>query len=213
MEVDTLQRSDEERVRAGKQKGLSNVLCHKGAWLKQVSEAVEKKSTLSRTATKNSFKVYDVAESAPREYVCPISLELMRDPVLLVETGQVYDRSSIEGWFKAGKSTCPVSGAKVKQMRLSPIFPLRSAIQAYAKEQNIELDMVESTSDLDSPTTEAAMTGTLFEGVSVYDVRGLCQLITAADVDQQTTALKLLADMSRSLELGIFRTNMVGCVL
>lgn len=170
----------------------------RGEWLKQVSAAVEKKSSLSRTATKHSFKFYDVSEKAPREYICPVSLELMRDPVLLVETGQVYDRSSIEGWFKAGKSTCPVSGAKVKQMRLSPIFPLRSAIQAYAKEQGIELDMADTTSDVeDTLIAESPLSGTLFEGVSMYDVRGLIQLIGAEDVEQQITALRLLADMSR----------------
>lgn len=171
----------------------------RGEWLKQVSAAVEKKSSLSRTATKTSFKFYDVSEKAPKEYICPVSLEIMRDPVLLVETGQVYDRSSIEGWFKAGKSTCPVSGAKVKQMRLSPIFPLRSAIQAYAKEQGIELDMVDATSDVEDTTliAESPLTGTLFEGVSMYDVRGLIHLIDAEDVEQQITALRLLADMSR----------------
>jgi hypothetical protein len=32
----------------------------------------------------------------PAEHICPISLEVMVFPVLLVETGQVYDRDSIE---------------------------------------------------------------------------------------------------------------------
>jgi hypothetical protein len=31
----------------------------------------------------------------PREYVCPISLDVMSDPVMLVESAQVFDRSSI----------------------------------------------------------------------------------------------------------------------
>lgn len=84
----------------------------RGVWLKQLSAAVEAKSFLSKAASLRSFRAYDVAETAPKEYICPISLELMRDPVLLVESGQVYDRSSIEGWFKSGKSTCPVSGQK-----------------------------------------------------------------------------------------------------
>jgi len=147
-----------------------------------------------------------VAENAPREYICPISLELMRDPVLLVETGQVYDRPSIEGWFKAGKSTCPVSGTKVKHMRLSPIFPLRSAIQAYAKDQDIELEAaVESSSSDDTPKAESgAVAGTLFEGVSVFDVRGLAQLITSEEVEHKATALNLLAEMSRHTRVDQF---------
>ena len=52
----------------------------------------------------------DEAKDAPHEYLCPITLQLMRDPVLLVETGQVYDRESIESWFKSGHSSCPTSG-------------------------------------------------------------------------------------------------------
>lgn len=188
----------------------------RGVWLKQLSAAVEAKSFLSKAASLRSFRAYDVAETAPKEYICPISLELMRDPVLLVESGQVYDRSSIEGWFKSGKSTCPVSGqksylyltfltfpwtpgTKVKNMRLSPIFPLRSAVQSYAIAQNIELDMIDSESENEeSPSSsENEFSGNIFEGVSVYDVTGLWQLVGESNPDQQTSALKLLADMAR----------------
>ena len=55
------------------------------------------------------FGSIDEAKDAPHEYLCPITLQLMRDPVLLVETGQVYDRESIESWFKSGHSSCPTS--------------------------------------------------------------------------------------------------------
>lgn len=47
----------------------------------------------------------------PDIFLCPISREVMRDPVVLVETGQVYDRHSITEWFKMGHSTCPLTGA------------------------------------------------------------------------------------------------------
>eukprot|EP00210_Caulerpa_lentillifera_P004959 g4733.t1 len=171
----------------------------RGAWLKQLSAAVEAKSFISKANSLRSFRAYDVAETAPKEYICPISLELMRDPVLLVESGQVYDRSSIEGWFKSGKSTCPVSGTKVRNMRLSPIFPLRSAIQSFAAAQNIELDMVESESDQEdcSLNSEVEFSGNIFEGVSVYDVKGLWQLVGESNTEQQASALRLLADMAR----------------
>lgn len=46
----------------------------------------------------------------PDMFLCPISREVMRDPVVLVETGQMYDRSSISEWFKTGHSTCPLTG-------------------------------------------------------------------------------------------------------
>ncbi|EMS59928.1 U-box domain-containing protein 16 [Triticum urartu] len=45
----------------------------------------------------------------PPDFRCPISLDLMRDPVVS-SSGQTYDRESITRWFGAGKSTCPKTG-------------------------------------------------------------------------------------------------------
>ena len=54
------------------------------------------------------------ANNPPDIFVCPISREIMRDPVVLVETGQVYDRHSIMEWFRMGHSTCPLTGAQAQ---------------------------------------------------------------------------------------------------
>lgn len=48
--------------------------------------------------------------STPEVFICPISRELMRDPVALADTGQIYDRSSIIEWFREGHNTCPLTG-------------------------------------------------------------------------------------------------------
>ncbi|GMH46172.1 hypothetical protein BSKO_14140 [Bryopsis sp. KO-2023] len=46
----------------------------------------------------------------PPEFFCPIALEIMRDPVVLVETAVTYDRSSLDTWlYTYGNDTCPVS--------------------------------------------------------------------------------------------------------
>ncbi|KAK4752137.1 hypothetical protein SAY87_020935 [Trapa incisa] len=49
-----------------------------------------------------------VGVQIPYHFRCPISLELMSDPVT-VSTGQTYDRSSIESWVATGNTTCPVT--------------------------------------------------------------------------------------------------------
>ncbi|KAK8933485.1 U-box domain-containing protein 21 [Platanthera zijinensis] len=46
--------------------------------------------------------------SIPHHFRCPISLDLMKDPVTL-PTGITYDRTSIETWLDAGNRTCPVT--------------------------------------------------------------------------------------------------------
>uniref|UniRef100_A0A8R7V651 U-box domain-containing protein n=1 Tax=Triticum urartu TaxID=4572 RepID=A0A8R7V651_TRIUA len=45
----------------------------------------------------------------PEVFLCPISLDLMSDPVTLLPTGQTYDRPSIRRWLAAGHRTCPVT--------------------------------------------------------------------------------------------------------
>ncbi|KAG9152036.1 hypothetical protein Leryth_002287 [Lithospermum erythrorhizon] len=50
----------------------------------------------------------------PDDFRCPISLEVMTDPVTL-PTGHTYDRSSIMKWFGAGNLTCPKTGGGKKE--------------------------------------------------------------------------------------------------
>ncbi|XP_019093210.1 PREDICTED: U-box domain-containing protein 17-like [Camelina sativa] len=57
-------------------------------------------------------EIVDTFTTLPKDFVCSISLSLMKDPVI-VSTGQTYDRSSIVRWFKEGHSTCPKTGQKI----------------------------------------------------------------------------------------------------
>jgi len=57
--------------------------------------------------------------SPPLDFRCPISLELMGDPVV-ASRGQTYDRDSITRWFGAGKSTCPKTGQVLPNLELVP---------------------------------------------------------------------------------------------
>ncbi|XP_022762341.1 U-box domain-containing protein 26-like [Durio zibethinus] len=69
-----------------------------------------------------------VGVQVPYHFRCPISLELMRDPVT-VSTGQTYDRTSIESWVATGNSTCPVTRAPLSDFTLIPNHTLRRLIQ------------------------------------------------------------------------------------
>nr|XP_043621053.1 U-box domain-containing protein 26-like [Erigeron canadensis] len=66
----------------------------------------------------------------PYHFRCPISLELMRDPVI-VNTGQTYDRSSIESWVSTGNTTCPVTRLPLMDFTLIPNHTLRRLIQEW----------------------------------------------------------------------------------
>lgn len=70
----------------------------------------------------------DTAVQIPYYFRCPISLELMRDPVTVC-TGQTYDRSSIESWVATGNTTCPVTRVPLSDFTLIPNHTLRRLIQ------------------------------------------------------------------------------------
>ncbi|PAN08081.1 hypothetical protein PAHAL_1G385900 [Panicum hallii] len=71
------------------------------------------------------------AEAAvPGHFLCPISLEMMQDPVA-APTGITYDRDSVEGWLERGHATCPVTGRSLRAEDLIPNHATRRMIQEW----------------------------------------------------------------------------------
>ncbi|GKD90843.1 E3 ubiquitin protein ligase PUB23-like protein [Tanacetum coccineum] len=67
----------------------------------------------------------------PRFFLCPISLEIMKDPVTL-STGITYDRDSIENWlFTLKNEVCPMTKLVVTDIELTPNHTLRRLIQSW----------------------------------------------------------------------------------
>jgi len=69
------------------------------------------------------------ATSIPDEFLCPISYEVMEDPVIL-EDGHTYDRKSIEAWLMQ-RRTSPLTNRTVVSIALNPNYALRSAIERW----------------------------------------------------------------------------------
>ncbi|KAL3510363.1 hypothetical protein ACH5RR_029764 [Cinchona calisaya] len=70
----------------------------------------------------------------PSHFRCPISLDLMRDPVTL-STGITYDRDSIEKWIEAGNNTCPITNQFLTNLDPVPNHTLRMMIQDWCVEK------------------------------------------------------------------------------
>ncbi|KAK1380663.1 RING-type E3 ubiquitin transferase [Heracleum sosnowskyi] len=66
--------------------------------------------------------------SIPTHFRCPISLDLMKDPVTL-STGITYDRHSIETWIEAGNKTCPITKQTLSTLEPIPNHTIRKMIQ------------------------------------------------------------------------------------
>lgn len=93
-----------------------------------------------RTSGRRRRSVADV--NIPAEFRCPISLDLMRDPVV-VSTGQTYDRASISPWIESGKNTCPMTGQTLSHTDLIPNRALKNLIAMWCREQRIPFEAKE----------------------------------------------------------------------
>lgn len=75
----------------------------------------------------------------PKDFCCPISLDLMSDPVI-ISTGQTYDRSSISRWIEEGHCTCPKTGQMLVHTNLVPNRALRNLIMQWCTAHGFSCD-------------------------------------------------------------------------
>ncbi|KAF3594434.1 hypothetical protein DY000_02023600 [Brassica cretica] len=90
---------------------------------------------LGKMVTKNTDESCKL--TVPVDFLCPVSLELMKDPVI-VSTGQTYERAYIQRWIDCGNLTCPKTQQKLQNFTLTPNYVLRSLISRWCTEHNIE---------------------------------------------------------------------------
>ncbi|XP_008240411.1 PREDICTED: U-box domain-containing protein 21-like [Prunus mume] len=81
-------------------------------------------------ATKKQPRDLDMEALIPNHFLCPISLDLMKDPVTL-SSGITYDRQSIDTWLEAGNFTCPVTNQVLRNFDQIPNHSLRRMIQEW----------------------------------------------------------------------------------
>ena len=80
----------------------------------------------------------------PDEFRCPISLELMREPVI-VSSGHTYDQISIAQWINSGHHTCPKSGQRLIHTALISNYALKSLVRQWCYENKVPVNQPTST--------------------------------------------------------------------
>ena len=73
------------------------------------------------------------SQAVPHELLCPISHEIMSDPVLAAD-GHAYERSYIEEWLSRQR-TSPLTGEPLPTTNLLPCTPLKNMAAAYLNTQ------------------------------------------------------------------------------
>ncbi|KAG8363503.1 hypothetical protein BUALT_Bualt19G0029100 [Buddleja alternifolia] len=72
----------------------------------------------------------------PQDFRCPISMELMKDPVT-ISTGVTYDRKNIEKWFHGyKKKTCPATMQCIDSLDITPNHNLKRLIVAWCSSRD-----------------------------------------------------------------------------
>lgn len=133
-----------------------------------------------------------VEVEVPSYFRCPISMELMRDPVT-VSTGVTYDRQSIENWiFSCKKKTCPATMQQLENFDLTPNHMLRRLIKGWCVAnsskgvEQIPTPRPPIDSDQVSELLEAALRSPWLEGINA--LKKLRSLARESEANRQCIA-------------------------
>ncbi|CAD5316551.1 unnamed protein product [Arabidopsis thaliana] len=74
----------------------------------------------------------------PEELRCPISLQLMCDPVIIA-SGQTYERVCIEKWFSDGHNTCPKTQQQLPHISLTPNNCVKGLIASWCEQNGTQI--------------------------------------------------------------------------
>lgn len=72
----------------------------------------------------------------PKEFLCPLSMRLMHDPVVIA-SGLTYDRASIQQWFDEGHDTCPETNEKLDHFMLIANAVMKDIISKWCSHHHV----------------------------------------------------------------------------
>ena len=82
------------------------------------------KQKMMKIKKKQSDELSRMRQNFQARFVCPITQDVMEDPVVVAQTGNTYERRAIEEWF-ATSNTDPLTNAELEDAILIPNNVLR----------------------------------------------------------------------------------------
>ena len=70
-------------------------------------------------------------DAEPEELICPITRNMFRDPVIVVESGHTYERSAILSHFEHNGAKDPLTGLALSSAKVMTIWAMRNVVQAW----------------------------------------------------------------------------------
>ncbi|KZV31747.1 ATP synthase alpha/beta family protein isoform 1 [Dorcoceras hygrometricum] len=90
----------------------------------------------------------------PADFCCPLSLELMTDPVI-VASGQTYERAFIRNWIDLGLTVCPKTRHTLAHTNLIPNYTVKALIANWCESNNVKLPDPAKFMSLNQPSVLA----------------------------------------------------------
>nr|XP_007144889.1 hypothetical protein PHAVU_007G192300g [Phaseolus vulgaris]ESW16883.1 hypothetical protein PHAVU_007G192300g [Phaseolus vulgaris] len=106
--------------------------------IEEINEIVNLVRSLRDYVIKTECPVVKSGLSIPPYFLCPLSLELMLDPVI-VASGQTYERQSIQKWLDHGLTVCPKTRQRLTHTNLIPNYTVKAMIATWCEENNVKL--------------------------------------------------------------------------
>ncbi|XP_031121742.1 U-box domain-containing protein 4-like [Ipomoea triloba] len=92
------------------------------------------------------FKKYSSLPLIPADFLCPLSLELMVDPVI-VGSRCTYERVFIQKWIGLGLTVCPKTRKTLTHVNFIPNYTSKALISNWLEFKNIKLSNLMESSD------------------------------------------------------------------
>ncbi|KAK4380284.1 hypothetical protein RND71_002146 [Anisodus tanguticus] len=88
----------------------------------------------------------------PPDFCCPLSLELMTDPVI-VASGQTYERAFIRRWIDLGLTVCPKTRQTLGHTNLIPNYTVKALIANWCEINDVKLPDPTKSLSLNQPSS------------------------------------------------------------
>lgn len=97
----------------------------------------------------------------PQHFICPLTLEVMKNPMENIKTGHNYERSAILEWMHSGNATCPLTREKLRPFYLVHNEALKDEIVEWNEghqrlSQIVSFQFLESNNNGDGENEQAA---------------------------------------------------------
>eukprot|EP00898_Chlorokybus_atmophyticus_P007148 jgi/Chlat1/7434/Chrsp6S07443 len=94
-------------------------------------------NTAALSVDVNLLSSQRTASSIPEDLICPLCDELMYDPVVVSESGHLYDRACIQRQFEQGSRICPLSSTPLEELNLVSVIRYRERCRDCAEALDI----------------------------------------------------------------------------